>query len=198
MICCVWNPLFSVSMKYRPKLGLWSGHVWLPEELVWATKNQGLNKNVLQCSLTVHPDQTLQSKLAVNILNTSLLSLPDVDSPPCQGFWRLLLVSGLEFERWLSGCGPPLCEPDVSAGGSLIQPVQDLCDLWRTSDPPDLQTLMTFDLSAWSTFQIVLFLDRMLDHSPLPHGNTANTTATTNWRGSSSFRGSVSELFQAD
>uniref|UniRef100_A0A7N6BTU9 Peptidase M1 leukotriene A4 hydrolase/aminopeptidase C-terminal domain-containing protein n=1 Tax=Anabas testudineus TaxID=64144 RepID=A0A7N6BTU9_ANATE len=76
---------------------------------------------------------------------------------------------GLEFERWLSGCGPPLCEPDLSAGGSLIQPVQDLCDLWRTSEPPDLQTLLTFDLSAWSTFQIVLFLDRMLDYSPLPH-----------------------------
>uniref|UniRef100_A0A3Q3KBS9 Peptidase M1 leukotriene A4 hydrolase/aminopeptidase C-terminal domain-containing protein n=1 Tax=Monopterus albus TaxID=43700 RepID=A0A3Q3KBS9_MONAL len=76
---------------------------------------------------------------------------------------------GLEFERWLSGCGPPLCEPDLSAGGALIQPVQDLCDLWRTSKPPDLQTLVTFDLSAWGTFQIVLFLDRMLDHSPLPH-----------------------------
>ncbi|XP_018560448.1 LOW QUALITY PROTEIN: aminopeptidase RNPEPL1 [Lates calcarifer] len=76
---------------------------------------------------------------------------------------------GLEFERWLSGCGPPLYEPDLSAGGALIQPVQDLCVLWRRSDTPDLQTLTSFDLSAWSTFQIVLFLDRMLDHSPLPH-----------------------------
>ncbi|XP_022594171.1 aminopeptidase RNPEPL1 isoform X2 [Seriola dumerili] len=76
---------------------------------------------------------------------------------------------GLEFERWLSGCGPPLYEPDLSAGGTLIQPVQDLCDLWRSIESPDLQTLTTFDLSAWSTFQIVLFLDRMLDHSPLPH-----------------------------
>uniref|UniRef100_A0A3Q4H4R6 Arginyl aminopeptidase like 1 n=1 Tax=Neolamprologus brichardi TaxID=32507 RepID=A0A3Q4H4R6_NEOBR len=28
---------------------------------------------------------------------------------------------------------------------------------------------LRFDLSTWSTFQIVLFLDRMLDHSPLPH-----------------------------
>uniref|UniRef100_A0A3P8TNT0 Arginyl aminopeptidase like 1 n=1 Tax=Amphiprion percula TaxID=161767 RepID=A0A3P8TNT0_AMPPE len=76
---------------------------------------------------------------------------------------------GLEFERWLSGCGPPPYEPDLSAGSALIRPVQDLCDLWRSADPPDLQTLSTFDLSAWSTFQIVLFLDRMLDHSPLPH-----------------------------
>uniref|UniRef100_A0A8P4KJS5 Arginyl aminopeptidase like 1 n=1 Tax=Dicentrarchus labrax TaxID=13489 RepID=A0A8P4KJS5_DICLA len=76
---------------------------------------------------------------------------------------------GLEFERWLSGCGPPLYEPDLSAGGALTRPVQDLCDLWRSSDPPDLKTVATFDLSAWSTFQIVLFLDRMLDLSPLPH-----------------------------
>ncbi|XP_076592015.1 aminopeptidase RNPEPL1 [Chaetodon auriga] len=77
---------------------------------------------------------------------------------------------GLEFERWMSGCGPPLYEPDLSAGGALTRPVQDLCDLWRSGDAPDLQTVSTFDLSAWSTFQIVLFLDRMLDLSPLPHG----------------------------
>uniref|UniRef100_UPI0037E93695 aminopeptidase RNPEPL1 n=1 Tax=Semicossyphus pulcher TaxID=241346 RepID=UPI0037E93695 len=76
---------------------------------------------------------------------------------------------GLEFERWLSGCGPPLYEPDLSAGGALTRPVQDLCELWSSGDPPDPHILSTFDLSAWSTFQIVLFLDRMLDHAPLPH-----------------------------
>lgn len=81
-----------------------------------------------------------------------------------------MCVSGLEFERWLSGCGPPLYEPDLSAGGALTQPVQDLCDLWRSGSAPDQKTVSTFDLSAWSTFQIVLFLDRMLDLSPLPHG----------------------------
>ncbi|CAK6982348.1 aminopeptidase RNPEPL1 [Scomber scombrus] len=76
---------------------------------------------------------------------------------------------GLEFDRWLSGCGPPLYEPDMSAGGALTRPVQDLCDVWRGSDPPDLQLLSTYQLTEWSTFQIVLFLDRMLDRSPLPH-----------------------------
>lgn len=34
----------------------------------------------------------------------------------------------------------------------------------------DAAAVSRFDLSAWSTFQIVLFLDRMLDLSPLPHG----------------------------
>ncbi|KAF7658541.1 hypothetical protein LDENG_00011280 [Lucifuga dentata] len=76
---------------------------------------------------------------------------------------------GLEFDRWLNGSGPPPYEPDLSAGGALVQPVQELCELWGGSKPPDLQAVSTFDLSTWSTFQTVLFLDRMLDHSPLAH-----------------------------
>ncbi|KAM8767958.1 aminopeptidase RNPEPL1 [Acanthopagrus schlegelii] len=84
---------------------------------------------------------------------------------------------GLEFERWLSGSGPPLYEPDLSAGGALTQPVQDLCVLWKSSDGRDLHAVSTFDLSAWSTFQIVLFLDRMLDLSPLTHDVMAALSA---------------------
>ncbi|XP_068441490.1 aminopeptidase RNPEPL1 isoform X2 [Clinocottus analis] len=75
---------------------------------------------------------------------------------------------GLEFERWLSGSGPPLFQPDLSAGGALTAPVQQLCELWGAGHAPTAHSLLTFDLSAWSTFQIVLFLDRMLDRSPLP------------------------------
>lgn len=93
---------------------------------------------------------------------TLLLQLSDITC--------CLRALGLEFERWLNGCGPPLYEPDLSAGGGLTRPVQDLCDLWRSSNCPDIQAITTFDLSTWSTFQIVLFLDRMLDHSPLAHG----------------------------
>lgn len=80
---------------------------------------------------------------------------------------------GLEFERWLSGCGPPPYEPDLSAGAVLTRPVEDLCELWRDVDASDPAAVSRFDLSAWSTFQIVLFLDRMLDLSPLPHGTLA-------------------------
>ncbi|XP_026888577.2 aminopeptidase RNPEPL1 [Electrophorus electricus] len=76
---------------------------------------------------------------------------------------------GLEFERWLTDCGPPLCEPDLSAGGALTGPVQRLCDLWGM-EPPDPHAITAFDLSTWSTFQTVLFLDRLLDRSPLPQG----------------------------
>ncbi|KAM9853323.1 LOW QUALITY PROTEIN: aminopeptidase RNPEPL1 [Aulostomus maculatus] len=84
---------------------------------------------------------------------------------------------GLEFERWLNGCGPPLYEPDLSAGATLTRPVQDLCDLWQTSDALNLQAVTTFDLSTWSTFQIVLFLDRMLDTSPLSHDVMASLSS---------------------
>jgi len=82
----------------------------------------------------------------------------------------LPVPSGLEFRRWLSGSGPPLVEPDLSAADALTRPVQDLCDLWGAGKAPERQVLETFDLSAWSTFQIVLFLDRMLDMAPLPQG----------------------------
>nr|XP_046150938.1 aminopeptidase RNPEPL1 isoform X1 [Oncorhynchus gorbuscha] len=75
---------------------------------------------------------------------------------------------GLEFERWLNACGPPLCEPDLSAGVVLTGPVQSLCDLWA-SEPPDPEAIANFNLSSWSTFQTVLFLDRLLDRSPLSH-----------------------------
>ncbi|XP_034024909.1 aminopeptidase RNPEPL1 [Thalassophryne amazonica] len=81
---------------------------------------------------------------------------------------------GLEFDRWLNGSGPPLYEPDLSAGSVLITPVQDLCALWGGNQPPDLQVVSTFDLSTWSTFQTVLFLDRMLDSCPLVHGVMAS------------------------
>ncbi|XP_029964124.1 aminopeptidase RNPEPL1 isoform X1 [Salarias fasciatus] len=100
-----------------------------------------------------------RSVVAQDLLDLFLHSFPEL-SPDCQR-------EGVEFERWLSGCGPPPYEPNLSAGTALIGPVQDLCDLWTTSEPPDPARLDTFDLSSWSTFQIVLFLDRLLDASPL-------------------------------
>ncbi|KAJ3590465.1 hypothetical protein NHX12_008416 [Muraenolepis orangiensis] len=80
---------------------------------------------------------------------------------------------GLEFDRWLCGVGAPLCEPDLSAGSVLTRPVHRLCDLWA-KDAPDPDALATFDLSTWSSFQTVLFLDRMLDRCPLPHVRRSN------------------------
>lgn len=86
-----------------------------------------------------------------------------------------LPVSGLEFDRWLNDCGPPLFEPDLSAADALTQPVQELCALWKGYQMSGLAAISTFDPSAWSTYQNVLFLDQMLDLSPLPHGTAGAT-----------------------
>ncbi|XP_030071704.1 aminopeptidase RNPEPL1 [Microcaecilia unicolor] len=76
---------------------------------------------------------------------------------------------GLEFDRWLNATGPPLAEPDLSQGSSFTNPVETLCRLW-TADPLDASAAVaSADITTWRTFQTVLFLDRLLDRSPLPH-----------------------------
>lgn len=79
------------------------------------------------------------------------------------------LPAGLEFERWLNATGPPLAEPDLSQGSSLTRPVEALFQLW-TAEPLDeaAASASTIDISKWRTFQTALFLDRLLDGSPLP------------------------------
>uniref|UniRef100_A0A8D0HB35 Arginyl aminopeptidase like 1 n=1 Tax=Sphenodon punctatus TaxID=8508 RepID=A0A8D0HB35_SPHPU len=77
--------------------------------------------------------------------------------------------AGLEFERWLNATGPPLAEPDLSQGSSLTRPVETLFKLW-TAEPLDAPAAASsVDIAKWRTFQTVLFLDRLLDGSPLPH-----------------------------
>ncbi|XP_067851298.1 aminopeptidase RNPEPL1 isoform X2 [Heptranchias perlo] len=75
---------------------------------------------------------------------------------------------GLEFERWLNASGPPLLEPDLSPGSSLIKPVEILYQLW-SSETLDGNHITDIDISKWKTFQIVHLLDKLLDRSPLPH-----------------------------
>nr|XP_006138582.1 aminopeptidase RNPEPL1 [Pelodiscus sinensis] len=76
---------------------------------------------------------------------------------------------GLEFERWLNATGPPLVEPDLSQGSSLIRPVETLFKLWTTEPLDAVAAASSVDITKWRTFQTVLFLDRLLDGSPLPH-----------------------------
>lgn len=83
------------------------------------------------------------------------------------------LSAGLEFERWLNATGPPLAEPDLSQGSSLTRPVEALFQLW-TAEPLDqaAASASAIDISKWRTFQTALFLDRLLDGSPLPQGGS--------------------------
>lgn len=82
----------------------------------------------------------------------------------------VLLIPGLEFERWLNATGPPLAEPDLSQGSSLIRPVETLFKLWTTEPLDAVAAASSVDITNWRPFQTVLFLDRLLDGSPLPPG----------------------------
>ncbi|XP_049581946.1 aminopeptidase RNPEPL1 [Syngnathus scovelli] len=78
---------------------------------------------------------------------------------------------GVDFQLWLTGCGAPPYQPDLSAGAALIQPARDLCRTWTEGRGANTggEAAAFSDVAGWSTFQVVLFLDCMLDHAPLPH-----------------------------
>ncbi|KAM9316966.1 aminopeptidase RNPEPL1 [Gastrophryne carolinensis] len=74
---------------------------------------------------------------------------------------------GLDFERWLNAPGPPMTQPDLSQGSVFTSPVEALNDLWM-AEPLDIDAATTFvNITEWQTFQTVLFLDKLLDQSPL-------------------------------
>uniref|UniRef100_A0A8D0MCI7 Peptidase M1 leukotriene A4 hydrolase/aminopeptidase C-terminal domain-containing protein n=1 Tax=Sus scrofa TaxID=9823 RepID=A0A8D0MCI7_PIG len=103
------------------------------------------------------------SVVAQDLLDSFLAFFPELkeQSVDCR--------AGLEFERWLNATGPPLAEPDLSQGSSLTRPVEALFRLW-TAEPLDqaAASARAIDISKWRTFQTALFLDRLLDGSPLP------------------------------
>ncbi|XP_039203152.1 aminopeptidase RNPEPL1 [Crotalus tigris] len=103
------------------------------------------------------------SVVAQDLLDSFLAFFPDLKEQciDCK--------TGLEFDRWLNATGPPLVEPDLSQGSSLTQPVETLFHLW-TTEPLDAGAAVdSVNIAEWQTFQTVLFLDRLLDGSPLPH-----------------------------
>ncbi|XP_023599758.1 aminopeptidase RNPEPL1 isoform X1 [Myotis lucifugus] len=103
------------------------------------------------------------SVVAQDLLDSFLSFFPELkeQSVDCR--------AGLEFERWLNATGPPLAEPDLSQGSSLTRPVEALFRLW-TAEPLEqaAASASAIDISKWRTFQTALFLDRLLDGSPLP------------------------------
>ncbi|XP_075717981.1 aminopeptidase RNPEPL1 isoform X1 [Rhinoderma darwinii] len=75
--------------------------------------------------------------------------------------------AGLEFERWLNAPGPPMTQPDLSQGSIFTLPVEALSEIWM-AEPLDIEAAANFaNIADWQTFQTVLFLDKLLDQSPL-------------------------------
>uniref|UniRef100_A0A4X1SF29 Aminopeptidase B n=2 Tax=Sus scrofa TaxID=9823 RepID=A0A4X1SF29_PIG len=79
-------------------------------------------------------------------------------------------IPGLEFDRWLNTPGWPPFLPDLSPGDALMKPADELAELWAT-EALDMRAIGAVSTSAWKTYQLVYFLDRILQKSPLPPGN---------------------------
>ncbi|NXW08135.1 AMPB Aminopeptidase, partial [Fregetta grallaria] len=80
------------------------------------------------------------------------------------------LTAGFEFDRWLNTPGWPPYLPDLSPGEQLMKPADELAELWA-ADGLNMEVIEAVDITAWRTYQLVYFLDQVLQKSPLPEGN---------------------------
>ncbi|KAM6233037.1 aminopeptidase B [Spheniscus humboldti] len=79
-------------------------------------------------------------------------------------------LPGFEFDRWLNTPGWPPYLPDLSPGEQLMKPADELAELWA-ADGLNMEAIEDVDITAWRTYQLVYFLDQVLQKSPLPEGN---------------------------
>ncbi|KAF7238952.1 Aminopeptidase B [Varanus komodoensis] len=85
-------------------------------------------------------------------------------------------IPGYEFDRWLNVPGWPPYLPDLSPGKQLMKPAMQLAELWASADL-NMSAIKSVDISAWKTYQLVYFLDKILEKSPLPDGNIEKMSA---------------------
>nr|KAF6400000.1 arginyl aminopeptidase [Molossus molossus] len=105
-----------------------------------------------------------QSILADDFLEFYLEYFPELKQK------RVDSIPGFEFDRWLNTPGWPPYLPDLSPGDSLMRPADELAQLWAAEEL-DLKAIEAVDISTWKTYQLVHFLDKILQKSPLPPGN---------------------------
>ncbi|KAM4700045.1 aminopeptidase B [Discoglossus pictus] len=105
-----------------------------------------------------------QSITADDALNYFLEYFPDLKAKGVEK------IEGLEFDRWLNTPGWPPYLPDLSPGEALMKPAKELAKLW-SSCPLNMETISKVDITNWRTYQLIYFLDRVLELSPLPAGN---------------------------
>ncbi|MEE6493102.1 hypothetical protein FKM82_016737 [Ascaphus truei] len=79
-------------------------------------------------------------------------------------------IAGLEFDRWLNTPGWPPFLPDLSPGDALMNPAEELAKLWAEA-PLDTGAITRVDITGWKTYQLIFFLEKVLERSPLPEGN---------------------------
>uniref|UniRef100_A0A673UYI5 Aminopeptidase B n=1 Tax=Suricata suricatta TaxID=37032 RepID=A0A673UYI5_SURSU len=105
-----------------------------------------------------------QSILAEDFLEFYLEYFPELRKT------RVDTIPGFEFDRWLNTPGWPPYLPDLSPGDSLMKPADELAQLWVAREL-DMKAIEAVTISTWKTYQLVYFLDKILQKSPLPPGN---------------------------
>lgn len=83
----------------------------------------------------------------------------------------MVSLLGLEFDSWLNVPGWPPYLPDLSAGKSLMEPAEQLSELWA-AEVLDMASIKKTNIQAWKTNQAVYFLEKIIEKSPLPRGRT--------------------------
>lgn len=91
-------------------------------------------------------------------------------------------VAGFEFDRWLNTPGWPPYLPDLSPGEQLMKPADKLAELWA-ADGLNMEAIEAVDITAWRTYQLVYFLDQVLQKSPLPEGEGQVTSQGSGGQG---------------
>ncbi|CAK7310951.1 Aminopeptidase B [Vulpes lagopus] len=112
-----------------------------------------------------------QSILAEDFLEFYLEYFPELKER------RVDSIPGLEFDRWLNSPGWPPYLPDLSPGDSLMRPAEELAQQWATEEL-DMGAIGAVAISTWKTYQLVYFLDKILQRSPLPPGNVKKLAET--------------------
>uniref|UniRef100_F6TYZ5 Arginyl aminopeptidase n=1 Tax=Macaca mulatta TaxID=9544 RepID=F6TYZ5_MACMU len=102
-----------------------------------------------------------QSILADDFLDFYLEYFPELKKK------RVDIIPGFEFDRWLNTPGWPPYLPDLSPGDSLMKPAEELAQLWAAEEL-DVKAIEAVAISPWKTYQLVYFLDKILQKSPLP------------------------------
>ncbi|NXA54288.1 AMPB Aminopeptidase, partial [Nothocercus julius] len=105
-----------------------------------------------------------QSITADDALNFFLEYFPELKKKGVES------LPGFEFDRWLNTPGWPPFLPDLSPGEQLMKPAEELAELWA-ADNLNIEAIEAVDISVWKTYQLVYFLDQILQKSPLPEGN---------------------------
>ncbi|XP_077986045.1 aminopeptidase B-like [Glandiceps talaboti] len=78
----------------------------------------------------------------------------------------------MKLDEWLNTPGWPDYVPDLSAGESLTKPAEQLAAFWADREESED---ISKDIDGWPTYQVLHFLDQLLEKCDLPMKDISNT-----------------------